>query len=276
MSEIDTRTRVLITGSRGYIGTNLERYLLDRGYHVFTADLLNGTDAMDISTPKLLLNAISHVVHLGAISGIAACEENKEDAVIKNVLTSIRLFECANAANANVTFASTQAAKDPNANFYACTKYMAEVAAKRINSLNQRNIKVLRFSNVYGGLNYLETKQTVISQFTRAKLKHNPVTVYGDGEQVRDFIHVEDVCEAIWRSIVWSTRINEPIDIGTGVGTSIIDLTKIFDVPFTLHKDSDRIGIKSNIADTTKAHELLAFKARKDLATTIRKEFLNV
>ena len=79
--------------------------------------------------------------------------------------------------------------------------------------------RIFRCSNIYGGYRYLEKKDTVISKF----VKNDILTIHGDGLQVRDFVHVDDVTDFLLKAHDYE---RETYNICTGEMTSIIDLAK--------------------------------------------------
>lgn len=268
------KSKILITGSNGYIGKNLQTYLRDKEYEVVCLDRRIGNDVMMITSGILKEVKISHIIHLAAVSGIKNCSDNLRQAYIDNIKSTIHLFKEASLAGVNVTFASSQAAKTPHANYYALSKYFGECEADFINKNSDINISVLRFTNIYGGMGFLETKNTVVSKFAKAKMNDETVTLNGDGDQIRDFVHISDVCNAIWRSTLFNC--SEPVDIGTGVETTIRQLALHFKNKFTTDPRSGMIGTMRNVADTVAAEVNLGFRAEVNLKEQIEKEFLNV
>ena len=255
--------RVLITGDFGYIGTNLALYLKKKKVQVVGIDKRMKRSVETITEKQL--KGIDHVVHLAAISGIKICEENKTQAIENNVCASFRLFRMCNYMDIPLIFASSQAAKNPK-NTYAFTKFLCEERLSDYAKENGVNFKSFRFANVYGGLLYLERKSTVVSNF----IKDDEIIINGNGEQTRDFIHVEDICEAIWLGINNNDIVVKPIDIGTGVPISILDLAKATKKKFTFNKKSGNIGIMSNVANIKRAKEILDFEAESKVLNYIK------
>jgi UDP-glucose 4-epimerase len=107
----------------------------------------------------------------------------------------------------------------------------------------------------------MRKKNTVIKKFLNKRIKGNVLTIHGDGTQKRDFIHVDDVCEFIWLALNYDDRIFEPIDIGTGIATSMIDLAKKFAHSYAF-TDSRNVGAQSSVANTSKAKELFGYQAK--------------
>jgi UDP-glucose 4-epimerase len=259
--------KILITGGMGYIGENLKKMsnefdVCDEGCTLAYAQHLDFVDIKDYKG----------IVHLAALSGLAACEENPNEAVNKNILTAMNIFGLGLSAQIPVVFTSSQAAKDPQSSRYAFMKWTCEQMAEIYNKDGGSNY-VLRLSNVYGGYKYLEKKQTCIKQFITRYQKGYPLIVHGDGEQKRDFIHVDDVCEAIMNCFFHMPTETEPMDIGTGKATSIMELQSMFPRKQNQHyefKKIRNIGADSSIANTGRAERLIGFKANRKIEDYIK------
>jgi UDP-glucose 4-epimerase len=87
-----------------------------------------------------------------------------------------------------------------------------------------------------------------------------PFIVDGEGEQKRDFIHVEDVCRVILMALKKPYTFTH-VDIGTGIGTSILDLIKMFPEHPVRYSNERTVGVDSSIADTTIAKKIWEFEA---------------
>jgi UDP-glucose 4-epimerase len=236
--------KLLITGSSGYIGTNLKQKL--KGYEIIEVDKKIGIDVYDLTEKDL--KGLAGVVHLAAISGIKECDEDKNKALQNNVLTTSHLLAKMN-LHIPFIFASSQAVKNPT-NHYAYTKQSSE---KLIKALSRR-FNILRFSNVYGGVNYLESKTSVVANFINAKKQNKPLIINGDGSQTRDFIHVDDVCKVIIKSI--THPLNMTFDVGTGIGTSIKSLAEMIGGEI-VYNECNMKGVESSISDTLVMDEML-------------------
>jgi UDP-glucose 4-epimerase len=263
--------RIVITGGRGYIGTNLVKYLHEKDGDMII-DIYDKVDKLRAENIQDL-GYYDFVVHLAAISGIAASKNDLSGAIRDNVSAAFHVFNKSLTADniPRVIFASSQAAKTPEANFYAMTKYMAETEAQRLNRIYPINISILRFTNVYGGIDYLEKKDTVVSRFMNLAKKKECIVINGDGSQIRDFIHVNDICEIIYR-VIKANGIRKIIDVGSGVETSIMSLAKMFDTEFTYDRLSDSIGTSKNVADISDLKELLDFTPTLKLTDYIKEE----
>lgn len=187
------------------------------------------------------------------------------------------MFREASRLRIPVIFTSSQAAKMPDTSSYALQKRTCELMADQLNAQGAQ-ITVFRMTNVYGGELYLEKKNTVIKKFIEAYGEGKPLQIHGDGEQLRDFLNVEDVCVFIERALnnPWT---ESPIDVGTGVGTSIADIAKIFQdyrkrvdgtfYPVELEETSRTIGVESSIADVSLATDVWGYDARPKMSEYI-------
>lgn len=241
--------RIQITGGKGYIGENLEHFLQEKGYEVIISDkgdFLRGLE-------------IDGIVHLAALSGIKACKDDFKTAVWDNIFSAFTSFDVSRELGIPVVFTSSQAAKIPTQNLYATIKAIIEIRASQVTQTGG-DIRVLRLSNVYGGRGYILKKNTVIKQMLQRKFSGAPIKVHGSGKQMRDFIHVEDVCEYIIRALEYPNKIYKPIDIGTGKGTTILRLAEMMRHHYAF-TDARDVGVDSSIADPSEAIELFNYKA---------------
>ena len=260
--------RILVTGGMGYIGENLIMKHTDNEVWFDQCDY-------GVSHPDLpLAHQLSYddiaqydaVVHLAALSGLAACEAEPMLAVQENILTLMNVVQHASKRGIPVVFTSSQAAKDPKSSRYANIKWMCEQICEIYNNYKHYPAKnyVIRLANVYGGHMYLEKKSTCVKQFIVNYGLGEPLIVHGNGQQVRDFIHVEDVCRAIMLIIEKMPFDKSPMDIGTGTKTSIMELQAMFPRKRNQHyefKEIRNIGAESSIADTSVAKDRIGFEA---------------
>lgn len=252
--------KILITGGAGYIGTNLQKYL--------TADWFDyKVDICDYNTQLPLAEQLESkhieqydgIVHLAALSGIIPCQEEPEKAKRRNLLTAANVFHEAGKFRIPCIFTSSQAAKNPHTSSYALMKKTCELMAEDLNSKGAQ-ITVFRITNVYGGEEYLERKNTVMKKFVKQYELGQPLFIDGTGEQERDFINVEDICVFIERAL--NHFVSYPIDIGTGIGTSINQLASFFkDYPVRHTEGARTVGVSSSIADPSKAIEEYGYQA---------------
>lgn len=230
------KMRILITGSSGFIGSYLKKALpeavgLDR-LSAPTTDIVNDVCIVKSETE------FDTIFHLAAITDYDEFMSNPEEAYRVNLFGTINLLK--QHPNAYFIFASTVGVSTKDwSNPYILSKAIAEQAVK----LMANNYLILRFQNVYGlGGN------SVISKW----LNSRKITIYGNGEQRRDFVYIDDLIKYLTKL----TSHEETQCIGTGKLTTINELatilTRIYgDMTITYEKarkgDPDHPGSPANI-----------------------------
>jgi UDP-glucose 4-epimerase len=194
--------KYLITGNKGYIGTNLTIYLISNGNQVRGID-----KAINMPISYTALNEIyksfkfDGIFHLAGLSGIDICSKNPEQAALDNLVASQTVFEFAKEKKLPVVFTSSQAAVYP-ANLYGTHKRLAEEMVYYYNSIWDTSFIALRLSNVYGGSHYILKKKTVVANFIKAFKSNRQLMIHNEGKQVRNFIHVFDVCQLLLNAMI--------------------------------------------------------------------------
>jgi len=216
--------KLFCTGLSGYIGCNLTRHIQEHGCSYVNYDIKNGYDLLDTETMRRLMSGCDAVIHLAALPNISYCEKNIKEAVTVNVHGTFNVVDAAKSYGIPVVFMSTAAAQNPQ-NVYGLTKRLGEKMV-----LDGGGI-VLRCSNVYGGVGYLENKRSAISNFINSWKNGKLATIYGDGSAIRDFIHVDDVCRAIVAALKASPGI---YNVYSGQKASILELAEIIGVEYEL------------------------------------------
>ena len=264
--------RYLITGGRGYIGQNMYYCgdWLKEETDVSFSLCDYGTDlpAAHMLTKEIVRN-FDGVIHFAALSGIAACEEDPWRAINDNVMSAGKVFEICSELGIPVVFTSSQAAKDPQSSMYANVKHTCENLANYFNRYGGKNY-VVRLANVYGGYKYLKKKQTCIKQFVTNYAIGKNFIIHGDGKQERDFVNVYDVCEAIYRLLTIQPDYFKPIDIGTGIGHTIMNVVDMFPPHVFEFTCSRSAGAQSSVANTYILEKLTGFKPERKLEDYIK------
>lgn len=199
--------RILITGGRGFIGTNLVPYLEGLGYEVEVWDLRDGKDIFDVSIEYAIQNH-DVVIHLAALTSVSESFKNPEETFAVNVLGSARIARLCIKYQKKLVYPSSAAIFHPELSPYAHSKYIAEEVVKGL--IGETNITILRFCNIFGP-NMNSRSGSMMYNF----LTNKKIVVFGDGEQTRDFIHVGDVVSIIEETFnnKWKNKI---VDVGTG------------------------------------------------------------
>ncbi len=217
----------LITGSDGYIGTNL-KYLLDQNNQPYYGiDRKSGPDILSASGRQLFeeyLETADVVIHLAGRPRIPPSWTETDLYIKDNIeLTEYVADECAR-KNKYLVFASSSSVygdKKGPLNPYSWTKKSCE---ELIQFKAHKGLKytIARIHTTYGNNGPL-----VIDTWLDRYHRGLPLIIRGDGKQKRDFIHVEDVCQALYNAALYRPK-NCTADIGTGENFSLKKIAKIF------------------------------------------------
>ena len=151
---------------------------------------------------------------------------------------------------------------------YGSSKLTIETFCETYSNVFGLNTTILRFSNAYGP--YSLHKQSIVSKFINNILSKKAIVVNGDGSITRDYIHVSDICNAIYKSIK-DTSGAKTYHVGTGKETSIKQLINIFmtecvNHDITIRYGSDRVGdMKKNYTSIAKIKKYLNWSPKISL-----------
>ena len=159
---------------------------------------------------------------------------------------------------------------------YGASKLAGEAYCSAFYSSYGLNTVVLRFSNVYGPNSF--HKGSVVAHFIKKILKNEPLTVYGDGKQTRDFLYVEDIVRIIEKILTSrDPKIGgEIFQLGTGIKTSVNQLVdhlkQVTDLPVNVVYEPERKGeIKLNFVSIEKIEKTLGFESQFNLKRGLEK-----
>lgn len=207
--------RTLITGHKGNIGSRLAKKIDHVGL-----DLKDGQNVLTCELPDA--DVIYHLAAYASVNDSWNDPVNTEE----NFLTTVRLAH--HYPDAKIIFASTGASFDP-VTPYAFSKFASNEYLKRFHE----NAVVLYFSNIFG------IPRSVVDIFK----DREEVTIYGDGMQIRDYVHVDDIVEGLLLAKDW-----EPgeYQMGCGEGTTVLELAKGKEVFFAPARKEQRSSILEN------------------------------
>ena len=248
---------ILVTGGAGFIGSHLVRHLLAKGENVTALDNLSTglaenlppeaklveMDILDEELPKVVAaGTFDAIVHLAAQTMVDTSIKNPLLDTRENLLGTVQVLEAARAANVKrVIFASTAAVygdvKEDDLpvreaqptlplSFYGLSKLSVEKYLEMYENLYGMEYVVLRFANVYGERQGDGGEGGVISIFAKAVAEGRDITIYGDGEQTRDFVYAGDIAEGIWAALR-TEEVNAAYNLSTQTETSLRELVSL-------------------------------------------------
>ena len=290
----------LITGGAGFIGVNLVRALIsataskirvldnlisgrEKDLANLPVELIVG-DIRDRRKVESAMKGAHVVIHLAANTGVIQSVSDPESDMAVNVAGTLTLLQAAVKIGVeHFIFASTGGAivgdVDPPVyedmpprplSPYGASKLAGEGYCSAFwGSYGLRTIP-LRFSNVYGPYSY--HKGSVIAKFFRQVKSGKELTIYGDGNQTRDFIFVKDLCEAIVTASQVELPYGRPIQLGTGHECSVNDLVRVIRqvvgdaaFPAVRHAPSRPGEVWRNFASIERAGKYLNFAPKTSL-----------
>lgn len=268
---------ILISGYKGFIGSNLVKRLSN--HNIIGVDLKDGNSVLDSNYLDSVMDGIDVVIHLAAIAGVGYSIEHSEEVLTNNIVGFDTLAKAAIKHNVkHFIYASSSSVYGDNGELkspYAVSKATNELQAQVYSNLSDMKFTGLRFFTVYGeGIR----EDLAISKFTKAMRNNTPLTVYGDGNQRRDFTNVDDICEAI-KVILESDKDweNEVFDVGYGSSISVnflITILKSIINPSydkVMYEGEKPYDVKETLANTTKLYEWFGFKPQIDIKTGLEK-----
>lgn len=267
--------KVLVTGGAGFIGSHIVDRMLQADMNVYVLDNLSTGSFNNISSGiKFLKKDIrdqdikdlfirekfDYVIHQAAQTTVANSLRDPYYDCEVNILGLVNILEASRLTGVKrVVFASSAAvygdtpalpiseeiAKNPTS-FYGESKLVGE----RYLDMYYKNFGLeyvaLRYANVYGERQSDGGEGGVISIFAKKILSASPFTVYGDGNQTRDFIYVRDVAAANYQAL-FSSGTNRILNVSTAMETSVNDLIELMsqitpnklDVAYKAIRDGD-------------------------------------
>lgn len=278
--------RVLVTGGAGFIGANLARRLVDDGAHVVVIDNLstgyrsNLTDLpvefheADIRDPAAVAKAargVDTIVHLAARASVPRSIEDPGLTHAVNVDATMNVLLQAREQAAHLIFASSSSVYGANQQLpkredmrprplspYAVSKLAAESYVLAFQHVYGIDSLAFRFFNVYGPLQAAgHAYAAVVPAFVDALLAGTALTVYGDGEQCRDYTAVDTVVGVLADAVSRRVTCEDAVNLAFGTRTSLLELIELLEevvgVPARVeHRDQRPGDVRASQADSSR------------------------
>lgn len=292
-------SRVLVTGGTGFIGTHFVKTLLDQGAKVTVpihkrepliqhANLKAvSADLIDLNDCVRLCENIDYVFHAaGAVSAAGTTVSNPMSAITANLILTARVLEAVMSSNVRriLIFSSGTTAyplvnhpvkeeemwttPPPDVYFgYGWMRRYLELLGEFVAQKSDIGVAICRPTAVYGRHDDFnpKTSHVIPALIRRAVERENPYVVWGTGDELRDFLHVEDLVRGCLL-LLEKHAVNDPINIGYGKAASIKEIVNIIvkaakygdaNIEFDITKPTT---IPKRIVDVSKAKDVLGFE----------------
>ena len=286
--------KALVTGGVGFIGTNLIKRLLKDGHEVTSIDNYStgfkeneqeGCKYLDVdlavSTPKhgswgqgkFQLEKPDVIYHMAALARIQPSLEKPHPTIVNNFLSTLNVLEYARNNNIRVVYAGSSSIhhgiyESP----YAWSKFSGEDLCKLYSNVYKVETSICRFYNVYGDYQIKEgAYATVLGIFQNQYENNKPLSIVGDGEQRRDFTHVNDIVDGIIKSSEQEFY-GEIFELGRGVNYSINEVASMFGKDYRKEYIEQRSGeYDVTLADYSHAEKLLGWIPTRNIEDYMEK-----
>lgn len=297
--------RALVTGGAGFIGSNLVELLLQDGHSVVVLDDLSSGheanlnpdvpfvrgDVSEADAAERAARGCDVIFHLAAsVGNTRSIDDPIRDSQV-NVIGTINVLQAARVHGIRRVVLSSSAGifgelktlpidedhpQDPDSP-YGVSKLAAEKMCLAYNKLYGMSNVCLRYFNVYGLRQRYDAYGNVIPIFAEKMLRGEPITVYGDGEQTRDFVNVADVAQANYRAGV-SESAAGAFNIGSGTRISVNRLAEVMAEASgerleIVHGDPRPGDVRDSLAAIDAAEAAFGFRPTREIGAGLREYF---
>lgn len=295
--------KVLVTGGAGFIGSHVNKFLLNQGHQVTVIDDLSKGNK-DFLNPEIKFHQISldnqkeleeilprhdAVIHMASFIEVGESVKKPVEFAQNNIIGTVKLLEAMKETGIKkIVFSSSACVYGKpqrlpiteddqlgeQENPYGITKVTMENFCKLYHQLFGFDVTILRYFNPYGPGELHQPETHAIPNFIKATLSKEPIPLYWKGEQIRDFIFIDDLAEAHVLALKLSGL--HIYNVGTNVGIKVIDVVKkIFDIAgieTPIDDKGERKGdVPSLVASAEKIKNELGWSAKVNLDDGLKK-----
>jgi len=304
--------KILVTGGAGFIGSHIVDRCVAEGHEVRVLDNLSNSTIMnleehirkrtieflkgDIRDQKAVKDSIRNIdaiFHEAAQVSIPLSMNDPMYTDDVNVRGTLNLLVAASEEGVErFVYASSSSVYGDPARLpvtedtpfqplspYAVSKIAGEAYCLSFWKARGLPTVCLRYFNVFGPRQGSSGYASVIPAFIRSLLDRKPMTIFGDGNQTRDFVHVRDVVEANMLALQVGSAVGDVFNIGSGKPTSITDLSETLrdinklESPSPVHAPPRKGDVKHSVAEVTKAEKVLHYSAKVSLRSGLETLF---
>ena len=270
------KLKILVTGGAGFIGTNIIKRLLNDGHKVesldnYTTGLkqneLNGCTYWIGNIQNIYDLAINFdvVFHMAAIARIPPSFDNPEDYINTNFNGTYEVVKFCTENNIPLIYAGSSSKHSGRyKNPYTFSKDIGEDIIKLYQTHFGLKASIARFYNVYGPYQLLEGGYTTLIGRWLNNIENGiQCEIYGDGEQRRDFTHVDDIVNALIL-IMEKNAYGHEFELGRGKDISVNEVVKMLDID-VVYKESKPGEARNTLCESTLAKEVLGWNPKINL-----------
>lgn len=296
--------RVFIIGGTGYIGSNLSLYLQGKGFDVVRASRgpvsYSTTDrepmvqnvVVDLNRKDSYVEYLmsSDIIVYLAGTALPSDVDSESQHISENLLPFVNLLKAnATLSNLPVIFSSSggtvygtpislpisEGHSTLPSSSYGVLKLTMENYLEYFSQSHALRYVSLRIANPYGGIGHTNSNQGLINVSMKRIFSHQPITIWGDGSVIRDYIYMDDLVSAFLAAINYKGKFKK-FNIGTGTGYSVIEIVKEIEAatnikPSVLYEMNHYFGVRSNILDISLAKNELFWSPEFSLSEGIKK-----
>jgi|TARA_B100001123_G_C15278607_1_gene1013146 UDP-glucose 4-epimerase len=292
--------KALVTGGAGFVGTNLIKKLLSEGHDVVSVDNYSsglkeneqeGCKYLDmdlaVTTPKhgswgqgkFQLEKPDTIFHIAALARIQTSLREPHHHINNNFVSTLNVLEYARENDIPVVYAgSSSKHHGVTGSPYAWVKWSGEELCKLYSDVYNVPTSICRFYNVYGPHQLIDGPYcTVVGIFMEQYKKGEPLTITGDGEQRRDFTHVDDIVDGLYSCMramhgeVDMRYAGAEWEFGRGVNHSINELASYFGSDYPTKYIPARSGeYDITLCDDENTREGLGYNPSRNLEDYIK------
>lgn len=234
--------KILVTGGAGFVGSNLIKLLIEKGGHIIHS--LDNYDSGlkeneiegciyhtgDIESINLLDKDYDLIYHFAGLSRIQPSYNNPDETFRVNSIGTQRVCEFARTIGAKVVYSGSSSRwHNQYLSPYACYKHIGEEICKMYKTAFKMDIEICRFYNVYGPKEIVNGDWAAVIGIWRRQIANGePITIVGDGNQRRDFTHVYDIVDGLYRVGMSNEKHEDAWELGTGKNYSINEVYQMF------------------------------------------------
>jgi len=289
--------RVLVTGGVGFVGSNLIEKLHQQEHEVISVDNYStgkkenehsfceyhNVDLQEHPLEYVKMEKPDIIYHLAAKARILPSIQNPLHTMKNNVNSMIHVLDYARSKNVPVVYAgSSSVVGDIYSNPYTLSKFYGEELCKMYSKVYETPISICRFYNVYGKYQLTEGAYcTLIGIFERLYNNNQPLTITGDGEQRRDFTHVDDIVNGLIRCGKGLNSSGDRLvitgktfELGRGKNYSVNEIADTFGDYPREYIDGRPGEMRNTLNTDTMAKDMLGWNPKGDVIDYIKNNIL--